>query len=191
MGLEIDETEFRRIIGMNEQSCRDSLQHAIGDFVDVSELIRQTDAIYQQKIAQGVPLKKGARACIEWLTNERVPQCIATSSKQAIAQQKLKHHDLLVHFHTIASGDQVTHSKPNPEIFITAANRMGAAPSDCLIFEDSRHGVIAAQASGGSVILVPDLAIHDDESLNLADEIWDSLEQGPRRFAEWQSNPTT
>lgn len=185
LGLEIDVVEFRRIIGMNESSFREALHQAIGDQIDVPELVAKSDKIYHQKIAHGVPMHQGARICIEWLSNEGIPQCVATSSRQSLAQKKLGHHDLICHFHSIVSGDQVTNGKPHPEIFITAAEQMGVDPSDCLAFEDSRHGIHAAAASGARVILVPDLAIHNDESRGLAHEIWESLEQGPEKFQEW------
>ncbi len=183
--IEIDEVEFRKIIGMNEPSFRKALHQAIGDRVDVPELVARSDEIYHQKIDRGVPLRKGARVCIEWLSNEGIPQSVATSSRQSLAQKKLGHHDLVCHFHSIVSGDQVTNGKPHPEIFITAAEQMGMEPQDCLAFEDSLHGVHAAAASGARVILVPDLAIHNDQSRGLADEIWESLEQGPEKFQEW------
>lgn len=185
MGLEIDEIEFRRIIGMNEPSFRNALHSAIGSQIDVPDLVAQSDEIYHKKIANGVPLRKGARLCIEWLSNEGIPQSVATSSRQSLAQKKLGHHDLIFHFHSIVSGDQVTNGKPHPEIFITAAEQMEVDPRDCLAFEDSLHGVHAAAASGARVILVPDLAIHTDESRGLAHEVWESLEQGPEKFQEW------
>lgn len=185
LGLEIDPIEFRKIIGMNETSFRETLHNAIGDQINVPDLIARSDEIYHKKIAKGVPLRKGARTCIEWLSDEGIPQSVATSSKQSLAQKKLGQHDLISHFHSIVSGDQVTNGKPHPEIFITAAEQMGIEPRDCLAFEDSRHGVHAAAASGARVILVPDLAIHNNESRGLAHEIWDSLEQGPLKFQEW------
>lgn len=184
-GVEIDEIEFRKIIGMNEAGLIAFLHESIGQRVDVPKLSQRVDEIYHLKIAEGVPLKSGARECIEWLSQKDIPQCVATSSKQAIAQKKLGHHGLLDHLQSITGGDQVTHGKPHPEIYLTAANRMGIYAKNCLAFEDSRHGVHAAAAAGTKVVLVPDLAIHDDESRALAYEVWDSLEVGPEKFSEW------
>jgi len=185
MGVEVDEVEFRKIIGMNEAGLIAFLHESIGDRVEVPKLSQRVDEIYHEKIADGVPLKKGARHCIEWLSQAGVGQCVATSSKQAIARKKLGHHGLLEHFHSITGGDQVSRGKPHPEIYLTAARSLGIDPELCLAFEDSRHGVHAAAAAGTTVILVPDLAIHDDESHALAHEIWDSLETGPVKFKAW------
>ncbi len=182
---EIDDDVFLEIIGMNVESFRNKLQELIGHQVDVPQLVGLANDIYHEKIKHGVPLKTGAEACIEWLAMNDIPQSVATSSNQKLAQRKLGHHGLLPKFHTIASGDQVSQGKPHPEIFLTAAQKMEVAPERCIAFEDSRLGVIAAAAAGAHVILVPDLAIHDDESRNLAHQTWESLEQGPSLFPDW------
>ena len=85
----------------------------------------------------------------------------------------------------IIGGDQVSIGKPHPEIYITAAEHMRIDPADCLVFEDSPNGVAAASASGATVILVPDIAVHDEESLGRTTEIWETLDWGPKKFAEW------
>jgi HAD superfamily hydrolase (TIGR01509 family) len=185
LDVEIQEDVFRGIIGLNRRTSRKMLEEQIGSIVDLERLINTANEIYQERISQGVPLKKGARECIVWLHQNDVLQSVATSTQQALAKKKLGHHALVKLFHSVVVGDQVEHGKPNPEIFITAARRMGVDPSECVIFEDSRHGIAAANASGGRPILVPDLAIHDDESESHAWEIWDSLERGPEKFEEW------
>lgn len=183
--LNVDDSLFLEIIGMNVDSFHRWLEEHLCDKVDVSALVQRANELYQAKIAAGPPIKPGAKACIEWLSERAIPQAVATSSSQQLARRKLGHHDLLPHFKTIASGDQVSRGKPHPEIFLEAATRMQVDPRRCLVFEDSRLGVLGAAAAGATVILVPDLAVHDSESEDLALEIWDSLENGPVRFGQW------
>ncbi|MAM91178.1 MAG: hypothetical protein CMI15_06840 [Opitutaceae bacterium] len=183
--VEIDENVFRSIIGMNSRTSRATLERQISDEVDLELLISTANEIYRERVAAGIPLKPGARASIEWLDQADIPQSVATSTQHSLAKKKLGDHDLVQHFHPIVGGDQVEHGKPNPEIFLTAARQMEIEPADCIIFEDSRHGLAAASASGARPILVPDLAIHDEESESQAWEIWDSLENGPLKFEEW------
>lgn len=181
----IDDSIFLEIIGMNVKSFHGWLEERLGHQTDVLALVQRANDIYHVKIAEGPPLKKGARSCIEWLSQRGVPQAVATSSAQDLAQRKLGHHDLLPHFHSITSGDQVSRGKPHPEIFQKAAKQMQIPPERCLVFEDSRLGIIGAAASGATVVLIPDLAIHDDESESLAFQIWDSLEEGIDLFQDW------
>jgi len=186
LGVEIHEDVFRSIIGLNSRTSRKTLDDQIGEVVDLDRLIYTANEIYQERVSKGIPLKTGARTCVEWLHRNAIRQSVATSTKQALAKKKLEQHELVDFFHSIVGGDQVENGKPDPEIFITAAHRMETNPADCIIFEDSRHGIAAANASGAHPILVPDLAIHDDESKAHAWEIWDSLERGPEKFVEWQ-----
>ena len=68
-------------------------------------------------------------------------------------------------FRTIVSGDEVPRGKPAPDGFLMAARRLGVAPEDCLVVEDSRNGVLAAKAAGMVVAAVPCPATsHEDFS---------------------------
>ena len=64
---------------------------------------------------------------------------------------------MLKYFRCIAGGNEVTHGKPDPALYLLAAARLGVAPEDCIAFEDSENGARAAQAAGVRVVIVPDL----------------------------------
>ncbi len=166
MGAEADKNVFRGIIGMNRKSWEEKLRKDLDHSLDVDELISVTNRIYKQRIEEGVPMKQGARDCLEWLREKRIPQALATSTNRSYTQHKLGKHELEGFFKAIVTGDRVTHGKPHPEIFQTAAREIQVAPEQCLVFEDSRLGVIGAAASGAYVILVPDIGSHDEESLS-------------------------
>ena len=63
----------------------------------------------------------------------------------------------------MVSRDQVARGKPHPDIFLEAAEQLGAAPARCLAVEDSKHGLRAAIAAGMHVVHIPDIAIIDRE----------------------------
>ena len=77
---------------------------------------------------------------------------IATMGDQHNIDFIFKALDLDSFFHSTSGGHQVKHGKPHPEIFLTAAQKLGIHPKDCLAFEDSRSGVTAAKAAGMQVI---------------------------------------
>lgn len=58
-------------------------------------------------------------------------------------------------FDVIAAGDEVTHKKPAPDVFLLAVERLGLPADDCLAFEDSRNGILSAKAAGLSVVVTP------------------------------------
>ena len=73
------------------------------------------------------------------------------------------------------NGNDVTHKKPDPELFLLAAERMGIDPSHCVVIEDAPNGIQAAKAADAKCIAVTNSA--DADKLQQADLICDSLEQ--------------
>ena len=71
-------------------------------------------------------------------------------------------------FDHIVTGDQIINSKPNPEIFIKAANLMNISINDCLVVEDSPKGIDAAYSSGTQSCFVPDLVKANESILSKA-----------------------
>ena len=62
-------------------------------------------------------------------------------------------------FSAVVSSDEVPIGKPAPDVYLLAAARIGIAPGDCLVVEDSLNGVLAGRAAGMTVVLVPNEAI--------------------------------
>ena len=73
-------------------------------------------------------------------------------------------------------------SKPNPDIFLKAAETLGEDPSNCVVIEDSFNGVRAARASGGVVFMVPDLLQPTEEIRAMADRVFASLTEVKEYF---------
>ena len=107
------------------------------------------------------------------------PECrlgIATSSPTDKANKTLELARIPVELFTaVINGDMVTHKKPNPEIFLTAAAGLGLAPRDCVVVEDAITGVQGAKDAGAACLAVATSFSH--EELAKADLIVDSLEE--------------
>ncbi|NQY96980.1 MAG: HAD-IA family hydrolase [Henriciella sp.] len=81
------------------------------------------------------------------------PSAVASSAPKDRLREKLAITDLLGHFDPhIYSADLVNNGKPAPDLFLFAAQKLGVAPSACLVIEDSLHGIAAARAAGMSAI---------------------------------------
>ena len=175
MGQQVEESIFKGIIGMNRKSWEAKLRNDLDHQLDVDRLIELANEHYTRAIEAGVPMKVGARDCLDWLDSKQVPQALATSTSRSYTMRKLEPHGLKPYFQSMVTGDQVEHGKPHPEIFNRAAEGMDLAANDCIVFEDSRLGVLGAAASGAEVALVFDIAVHDEESLSKADHRFDTL----------------
>jgi sugar-phosphatase len=120
-------------------------------------------------------LLPGAVRAID-LTSARGPIALASSTPLALINRCLDHFDLSGRFASIHSAEFEPYGKPHPGVFLTAASSLATAPSQCLVFEDSSAGVIAARAASMSVVAVPTLEDRDEVEFLLADLVLNSLE---------------
>jgi HAD superfamily hydrolase (TIGR01509 family) len=121
----------------------------------VSTIISKRAAIYSQIRASGVPTMPGLHALQAEIARRNIPWAVATSSPRTHAVEILHQLGLQAQCSAIAAGDEVTHGKPNPDIYLLAAERLGVAPQTCLALEDSGPGSQAAVAAGMTVIAIP------------------------------------
>jgi beta-phosphoglucomutase len=88
----------------------------------------------------------GVRELLKVLKKKNIKVGLASSSKNAPRVIELL--GIARDFDTIVDGTMITHTKPDPEIFLLAAHKLGIAPADCVVFEDAEAGVEAALAAG-------------------------------------------
>lgn len=101
----------------------------------------------------------GARELVEALVARGVPVAVATSSARPLYELKTtRHRDWFARFGAVVTADdpRVRAGKPAPDIFLLAAEELGAAPASCVVIEDAPSGVAAGRAAGMQVIAVPD-----------------------------------
>uniref|UniRef100_A0A7S1I9R4 Riboflavin kinase n=1 Tax=Eutreptiella gymnastica TaxID=73025 RepID=A0A7S1I9R4_9EUGL len=100
----------------------------------------------------------GVKRLLDHLHAHDIPTAVATSSHQKLFAQKTANHtEAFGRFKHIVCGDdpRVAKTKPAPDCFLLAAQLLGAAPEDCLVFEDAPNGVQAAKAAGMAVVWIP------------------------------------
>lgn len=101
-------------------------------------------------------LLPGADAVTAALAAKGIPQAIATSSVAAAVEMKRQRHGLLFsRMACVVTGDEVAKGKPEPDIFLAAAARLGVPASSCVVVEDSLNGIRAGVAAGCRVVAVP------------------------------------
>lgn len=103
-----------------------------------------------------VTMLPGVQELLAALARESIPQALVSSSYRVLVDAVLAQG--IGPFATTLSGDEVTRGKPDPEPYITAAQRLGVAAMQCVVLEDSPSGVAAGQAAGCAVIAVPNVA---------------------------------
>jgi HAD superfamily hydrolase (TIGR01509 family) len=122
-----------------------------------------------------VPLKKGVRELLAYFRENGYKIAIASSGLLATIERRMKYHGIFEYFDVIVSGDMVTKSKPDPEIFLLCAEKLGVDPAEITVFEDSQNGIRAAYAAGMRPVMVPDLAQPEKDVAAMAYAICSSL----------------
>ena len=165
-----------RCIGVTTEVTRKILVEAYQDEELVSRFTAMAVDIYRQKYQAGLlTLKPGVTELLRELKNRNWKTAVASSTATDIVRKELKDAGVICYFDEIIGGDQVSRSKPNPDIFLKAAEKLGTLPGQCVVIEDSFNGIRAAKAAGMTAIMVPDQLQPDEEIRRLADCIVNSL----------------
>jgi pseudouridine 5'-phosphatase len=151
----------RDCIGRGTLDAARIIVEGLGLPLSAEELVHERDLLLTPLVARA-PAMAGAEAFTRKLAQRGVPMGIATSTEAPLfAIKTAAHRDWLAIFGATVCGDdpRVLRSKPAPDIFLAAAQDLGASPETCLVFEDSPFGVEAALAAGMLVIAMPDPAM--------------------------------
>jgi len=127
-----------------------------------AEAYLEERAVIFEELMPTAAAMPGARALTDDLRARGIPIAVATSSSRAMFELKTTHHrDWFATFTAIVLGDdpRVQRGKPAPDIFLVAAQAIGANPRDCVVVEDAPAGVQAARAAGMRVVAIPDVGM--------------------------------
>ena len=190
-GLGAQTDLFMRCIGTNESLGEQILKDGLPGKVDHLHFGRVWDNYFLLRDSNGpAPLKEGAVELLNHLSSLKIPTAVATSTRTTRARHKLQEAGLLNHFAAVVGGDQVQQSKPEPDIYLRAAEILNARPAACLALEDSENGVRAAARAGMTVIQIPDLVRPSIDLLTLGHIILSSLRDvAAFPFERTRSNP--
>lgn len=102
---------------------------------------------------------------LDFLRERNIPMALGSASKNA--KPILKKVGLLSYFNAIVDGNEVVRAKPDPQVFLIAADRLGVTPGGCVVFEDALAGIDAANAAG-----MMSIGIGDSDVLYKADRVF-------------------
>ena len=153
--------------GTAGETLRNVVRQFYGQDCDAAAIVDSLHAVADKAFQKPVPKKPGLDELLAWLDEQHIPMAVASSSRMDVIQRNLDNWGMRHYFSVLASGQQVTRSKPDPEIFLLAAEKLGVAPGHALVLEDSYNGVRAGAAGGFVTVMVPDLLPADAEMRRL------------------------
>lgn len=132
----------------------------------------ECEAIMAKHYSRDVKVKSGVRDYLDHLKSQGIPMCVASATAKPLVELCLETLGLKDYFSFILSCVEVGAGKNRPDVFLEAARRLGAEPTDCAVFEDAIYAVRSAREAGFYVVAVKDAHNSScwEELQSLADE---------------------
>lgn len=164
-GYKMTKEIYASVLGTGRENVKKVFLNNFGNEIPIDHMYIEKDENLAKEIEKGVPLKLGAYEILTYLRENDFKIALATSAISERAFKQLKQANIESFFNVIVCRDDVRKTKPNPEIFLRAANKLGVMPEQCIVIEDSSAGIEAAVNAGMVPIHVVDLKEADEKIL--------------------------
>lgn len=155
---------FKNTIGLRRDKTKEFYISLYGSDFDYDRFKMQSRERFYKRIEKdGVPIKKGLFELLDFLRDNGIKMAVATSTSAKTALKVIKKAGVYDYFDSFVCGDDVKNGKPHPEVFLTAAERIGVPPEECVAFEDSINGIKSAFDANMTTVMVPDFLQPTDE----------------------------
>ena len=139
----------------------------------LEEIMAEWNRMAFEKYAHEVFLKPGADVLLQYCADHGIRLAIATSNSRELVDQVLTSNGVTDLFQAIVTGSEVTRGKPEPDVYLCAAEKIGVAPEEALAFEDIVVGIRSAKAAGMEACAVYDEASsHTEEMKRREADYW-------------------
>lgn len=192
LDIELSHSQYLQVVGLSTVESEHILASLLGGSEAYRHAIEHVRRYLQLERADGAPLfpiKPGAAEFLGALRERGIRCAVASSSTRRQIEACLGSLGLLHHFSAFAGGDEVTRAKPDPALYLLAAERLDVAPADCIAFEDSENGAKSALAAGLRVVVVPDLKHPPEAITGRAFHVLESLHDAVPHLPRWFPSP--
>lgn len=163
-GYEILDEIYYQLLGRSRTDAYSIMKDIMGETYPAMEIIKLAHEFKDAYIQEhGLPMKKGLMELLDHVKQKGILVAVASSSDKSVIEWYLTLAGIETYFDYIISGDQVAHSKPDPEIFLNVCQHLKVKPEESLVLEDSKSGIMAAVNGNIPVICIPDILDHEDD----------------------------
>jgi HAD superfamily hydrolase (TIGR01509 family) len=146
----------REVLGVSYRGSVQFFKKKFKISAPTEEMMKRREKIAIEFFAERIDLFPNAKRVLEELREMKMPLAVATSSVGASARPFLDRHRITEFFEVIITGDEIERGKPEPDIYLRAAEKLGVSTEACLVIEDSLSGIAAAKAAKMRVAAIPD-----------------------------------
>lgn len=174
-GIDFTEDDFRRTFGQrNDNIIRSVMGENVPD-EEMQAISEEKEEKFRAEARQHVAAFPGVISLMQSLREKGFRMAVASSAPLANLELLMEKLNTGKYMDAVVSAEDVARGKPDPQIFLLAAERLGVPPQDCVVIEDAVAGVAAAKRAGTRCIAVTNT--HPREHLKEADLVVESLEQ--------------
>ena len=176
--IPFDEVQNEKFKGVSRKRCLEILlelggKHASQDQFAAWLAEKNEDYLSYIDKMEASEILPGVMKVLDYLKDHEIPMALGSASKNA--RPILGKVKLLPYFDAIVDGNEVTKAKPDPEVFLIAARKLGADPENCVVFEDAVAGIAAARQAGmisvgignGKILQAADYTFEDFNQIDL------------------------
>jgi HAD superfamily hydrolase (TIGR01509 family) len=175
-GKPLPEGHFKRSFGMKNELIIPGILRWADDPAEVRRLSLRKEELYRiVAVETGIRPLDGVVPFLSALAVAKIPCAIGSSTHRLNIDTLLDAMGVRSYFREIVSAEDVSHGKPDPEVFQLAAGRIGFRPDQCVVFEDAHVGIEAGLAGGFKVVAVA--GTHPRNTLEDAHRIVDRLDE--------------
>jgi beta-phosphoglucomutase-like phosphatase (HAD superfamily) len=145
-GINFTEERFYAMGGMPTGKILMQLFSEVGKEPDVTLLTRKKEEAFIEKMSEIRPIEKVVAIARQW--RGTLPMAVASGGHRYMVEMTLRHIGILDWFPIVVAAEDTTRHKPEPDVFLEAARRMGVVPSECTVYEDTDLGIEAARRAG-------------------------------------------
>jgi beta-phosphoglucomutase len=178
MGYELPAHACRSLSGLHYTEVEQTLTTWCGVDFNLEEFNHTAGHLWRDHVStHGISVKYGFKEFLEVITQQQLPFCLATNSPTVNAYECLELAGLKDIFSIIVTRDHVRHGKPEPDIFLKAADLLHVEINRCMIIEDSHAGIEAASRAGAFSVLIPSVLPVNPLTADLCDLVMNDLAQ--------------
>lgn len=179
LGLDVPERIWNAFVGCSMPNAKAMINDEFGDPAMTERLFAHQARLFFQIEDEELEPCEGALEALSSLADAGLTLSLATSTAREHALPLMERFGMAPYFSAMTFGDEIERSKPEPDIYLEAARRLGVDPTTCVAVEDSVNGALAALSAGMTTFMVPEWATPTPELTKRCAGMLESLNELP------------